>query len=339
MSTTAQAERVVTPWPLARRAVAGLAQPGGRVMLERALDAAGLGDGDRVVELAPGLGLTTDAILARGPRDWVGVEPDALAAGRLTKEFGGAGREVVAAPVDATGLRGRVRHRGRHRHPAQHAGRPRPGGRPGRGAAPAAPRWRVALHEFTGAPGLARDREAVDDLASIGVATPSVDEWRETVEAAGLVVVGSLVGALAMPPQRDLMRRAGPAHRAADHASGGPRRGPARHHHAVAGAPRAARALAAVRGRGGRDAPDLGNAPPPPIASGPMRPRYLLAAIAASLVVAAAGAGGAAAAGPAAPRGRRSRPSPPRVWRGSRGPWRRRWRAPRRAARRPRGSW
>ena len=30
------------------------------------------------------------------------------------------------------------------------------------------------------------------------------------MEAAGLVVIGSLVGAVAMPPQRDLMRRAGP---------------------------------------------------------------------------------------------------------------------------------
>ncbi len=104
MSTTAQAERVAAPWPLARRAVAGLAQPGGRVMLGRALDAAGLGDGDRVVELAPGLGLTTDAILDRDPREWVGVEPDPLAAGRLTKEFGRPGRAVALAPVDATGL-------------------------------------------------------------------------------------------------------------------------------------------------------------------------------------------------------------------------------------------
>jgi hypothetical protein len=48
--------------------------------------------------------MTTDAILARDPRDWVGVEPDPLAAGRLAKEFGGAGRAVVTAPVDATGL-------------------------------------------------------------------------------------------------------------------------------------------------------------------------------------------------------------------------------------------
>ena len=210
MSTTVQAERIVTPWPLARRAVAGLAQPGGRVMLERALDAAGFGDGDRVVELAPGLGMTTDAILARDPRDWVGVEPDPLAAGRLAKEFGGAGRAVVTAPVNATGLPGEsatlvvsdallstLDAPGREAVLGEARRLLRPGGR-------------VALHELTAAPGLARDREAVDDLASIGIAPPSADAWREIVEAAGLVVVGSLVGALAMPPQRDLMRRAGP---------------------------------------------------------------------------------------------------------------------------------
>ena len=69
---------------------------------------------------------------------------------------------------------------------------------------------RVVLHEFTAAPELARDTEAADDLASIGIHPLTERGWREAAEAAGLVVVGSLVGAIAMPPQRDLMRRAGP---------------------------------------------------------------------------------------------------------------------------------
>ena len=210
MSTTVQAERVVEPWPLARRAVSGLAQPGGRVMLERALDAAGAGDGDRVVEFAPGLGLTTDALLARDPREWTGVEPDPLAAGRLAKEFGGAGRAVVEAPVDATGLPDEsatlvvadallstLDAHGREAVLAEARRLLRPGGR-------------VVLHELIPAPGLASDREASEALEAIGIAPPSEEGWREAAEAAGLVVVGSLVGALAMPPQRDLMRRAGP---------------------------------------------------------------------------------------------------------------------------------
>ena len=210
MTTTVQTERVVNAWPLARRAVAGLAQPGGRVMLERAFDAAGVNDGDRVVELAPGLGLTTDAILARDPRAWAGVEPDPLAAARLVKEFGGAGREVDTAPVDATGLGDEsatlvvtdallstLDAPGRAAVLDEARRLLRAGGR-------------VVLHEFTAAPGLARDTEAADDLASIGIHPLTERGWREAVEAAGLVVVGSLVGAIAMPPQRDLMRRAGP---------------------------------------------------------------------------------------------------------------------------------
>ena len=210
MTTKVQAQERAAAWPLARRAVAGLAQPGGRVMLERALTAIGLDDGDRVVEFAPGLGVTTEAILERDPRAWIGVEPDPLAAARLAKEFGAPGRDVVEAPVDATGLpdesatavvvdallctlsgpaRASVLTEAAR---LLHAG------------------GRVAIHEFTTAPGLRPGAEAREDLASIGIDPLSEQEWRDTAEAAGLVVVGSLVGPVAMPPQRDLMRRAGP---------------------------------------------------------------------------------------------------------------------------------
>ncbi len=210
MTTRVQTQERVDPWPLARRAIAGLAQPGGRVMLERAFNAIDLNDGDRVVELAPGLGVTTEAILARDPRTWTGVEPDPLAAARLAKEVGGSGRDVVEAPVDATGLADEsatavvadallctLSASGRAAVLAEAARLLHAGGR-------------VAIHEFTTAPGLRPDAEAREALASIGIEPLTEQEWRETVEAAGLVVIGSLVGAVAMPPQRDLMRRAGP---------------------------------------------------------------------------------------------------------------------------------
>ena len=137
-------------------------------------------------------------------------EPDPLAAARLTKEVGASGRDVVTAPVNATGLPDEsatvvvadallstLTDGGRVAVLAETRRLLRAGGR-------------VVLHEFTTAPGLADDAEARDDLASIGISPLAEEEWRETVESAGLVVVGSLVGAVAMPPQRDLMRRAGP---------------------------------------------------------------------------------------------------------------------------------
>ena len=49
MTTQVKDETAATPWPLARRMVVGLAQPGGAPMANRAFDAAGLDEGSRVV--------------------------------------------------------------------------------------------------------------------------------------------------------------------------------------------------------------------------------------------------------------------------------------------------
>ena len=103
MATTAPRPHA-EPWPLPLRLGAGLAQPGGPAMVRRALEGVGLEAGDRVVELAPGIGATTAVLLELGPREWTGVEPDPIAAEHLERAFGGPGREVARAPVDATGL-------------------------------------------------------------------------------------------------------------------------------------------------------------------------------------------------------------------------------------------
>lgn len=210
MSTTVHAQQAVATWPLARRVVSGFVQPGGATMVARALEGAGLDEGDRVVELAPGLGLTSAAILARGPRSWTGVEQDPLAAAHLGRSLSGRGREVVSPPLDATGLEdgaatvvvadallSTLSDDGAAGVLAEAARLLRAGGR-------------IALHEITPAPGTEDDTAVRADLADVGVTLRDVATWRGALEAAGLVVVGSLVGRLTLPAPPALMREAGP---------------------------------------------------------------------------------------------------------------------------------
>ncbi len=208
MATTAPRQHA-TPWPLARRLGAGLAQPGGPAMTRRALEGVGLEAGDRVVELAPGAGATTAIILERDPREWVGVEPDALAADHLERAVRGQGREVARAPVDATGLADgsasvvmadallSTLDDADALAVLAEAGRLlRPGGR-------------VAVHELAPAEGPG-DPEADADLASAGIRPRPAGALRVLAEDAGFVVVGSLTGRLALPAPHELMRAAGP---------------------------------------------------------------------------------------------------------------------------------
>jgi SAM-dependent methyltransferase len=187
----------------------GLAQPGGPGMVRRALEGLGLEAGDRVVELAPGAGATTATVLERGPREWIGVEPDPIAAEHLERALKGPGREVVRAPLDATGLAEdsatvviaeallSTLDDGEARAVLEEARRVlRPGGR-------------VALHELAPADG-PEDPEVAADLAAAGLHPRPVAEWRALAEGAGLVVVGSLAGRFAPPAPRELMRAAGP---------------------------------------------------------------------------------------------------------------------------------
>lgn len=88
-------------WLLARLGKKVL-RPGGRKMTEWILDQARLTDA-RVVELAPGLGITAGEILKRAPSSYVGVDEDADAARTSSGIVSDRGR-VIEGKAQATGL-------------------------------------------------------------------------------------------------------------------------------------------------------------------------------------------------------------------------------------------
>lgn len=88
-------------WLLARLGKKVL-RPGGRKMTEWILDRARLTDA-RVVELAPGLGITATEILNRAPGDYVGIDEDPGAAKTTGKVVGDRGR-VIEGKAQETGL-------------------------------------------------------------------------------------------------------------------------------------------------------------------------------------------------------------------------------------------
>jgi hypothetical protein len=203
------AEGVATAWPLAQRVVSGLVRPGGEPMVRRALDGMSVVPGERVVELAPGLGLTASLVMDRDPRSWTGVEQDAVAREHLAKLASRPGCAVVDAPLDATGLPdgsatvvlmdGLLSTLPVEARPGvvREAARLLPAG------------GRLAAIDIAPGPG-ADDPEARDDLEAVGIHPLAEAALRALAEAAGLVVIGSLTDILRLPATHDLMREAGP---------------------------------------------------------------------------------------------------------------------------------
>lgn len=89
-------------WLLARLGKRVL-RPGGVELTDRLLARAEAGGRD-VVELAPGLGRTASAIMARHPRSYVGVEQDPTAARAVRTLVSEHGGDVVVADASDTGL-------------------------------------------------------------------------------------------------------------------------------------------------------------------------------------------------------------------------------------------
>lgn len=189
-------EKMPAHWLMARLGKRVL-RPGGREATRWLLDRARIDRTDDVVELAPGLGLTARALLARGPRSYVGVERDADAA-RLTEGMlatrRGVQARVVRADAARTGLDDESAtlvlgeamlsmQPARHKQAiiAEAARILRPGGR-------------YLVHELCVYPDSIEPElhtEVEKDLSKsihVGVRIGTPSQWREWIEAESLVV-------------------------------------------------------------------------------------------------------------------------------------------------------
>ncbi|MGC2213933.1 MAG: class I SAM-dependent methyltransferase [Silvibacterium sp.] len=90
-------------WVLARAGKRVL-RPGGVELTWQMLDALAIGPQDRVVEFAPGLGVTAGMVLQKSPLAYWGVERDPAAVGRLRRRFAGATTRIVLGRAEESGL-------------------------------------------------------------------------------------------------------------------------------------------------------------------------------------------------------------------------------------------
>ncbi len=97
------AERMPGHWLLASLGKRVL-RPGGLELTSRLIERLGIGPGDDVLELAPGLGVTAALTLARQPHSYTAVERDEKAAGRLAGRLRGRTAQCVLGDAECTGL-------------------------------------------------------------------------------------------------------------------------------------------------------------------------------------------------------------------------------------------
>lgn len=100
---TVPVDRMPGHWLLARLGKRVL-RPGGRELTDRLLGSLAIGPSDDVVELAPGLGSTTELVLGCEPATYVGVDRDPVSAKRVAHVVAGPGRSVIEATAADTGL-------------------------------------------------------------------------------------------------------------------------------------------------------------------------------------------------------------------------------------------
>lgn len=90
-------------WVLARAGKRVL-RPGGLELTRQMLDALAINSQDRVVEFAPGLGVTARMVLQKHPAAYWGVEREPAAAEDLRRQLAGISAQIVLGQAEASGL-------------------------------------------------------------------------------------------------------------------------------------------------------------------------------------------------------------------------------------------
>lgn len=98
-------EKMQGHWLLARAGKRVL-RPGGLALTRQMIDALSISSEDRVVEFAPGMGVTARMVLRRKPLQYWGVERDPVAAARLEAILPGGAAQIVGAQAEHSGLPG-----------------------------------------------------------------------------------------------------------------------------------------------------------------------------------------------------------------------------------------
>lgn len=207
---------VAAGWPPARRMGLGALRFGGKAMSDRLLSGAGVGMGERVVDLTPGAGALGRAAVARELHQWTGVCLDRAQARRVSSAVTGHGCGTVLGAPDRTGLEagsatvllaeGLLTGLSRPSKLAvlEEAARVlRPGGR-------------IGVHELCVLEGPWGETPAEDIVAELsafrngGLKPLTESGWRALVEEAGLSMAGTALGATELPTLAAMARQEGP---------------------------------------------------------------------------------------------------------------------------------
>lgn len=96
-------EKMQGHWVLARAGKRVL-RPGGLALTRQMIDALSISQDDRVVEFAPGMGVTAQMVLSKTPAQYWGVERDPAAATRLEALLPKSTAQIIRAQAEHSGL-------------------------------------------------------------------------------------------------------------------------------------------------------------------------------------------------------------------------------------------